>query len=819
MPLRFSRPVMALIATGTAAVTIGVSGMPAAQADQIRQQEWWLRSLDVTAAWATTQGAGVTVAVLSDGVQAGDADLAGALTTAPAPQGFTPASGQYFAETGTPIASLIAGRGHGTGGASGITGVAPAAKILSIPVTLPADDPELSQSSVAAAIPDAIAAGIRSAVSHHATVIDLPIDPGQPGSSGTGGASAAVGGSPAEQSAVRYALAHNVVLVAPAGDDGASSDARNYPAAYRGVIAVGAFNRAFTKAPWSSHQSYVTVTAAGAGVLAADNSGGFQTVNSTSAASAVVAGIVALIRSRYPGLSVDQVRSAITTSTVFGRSGGRADGSGYGTVNADQAIAAAAALAIPKARSAGAGAQPLAVPAAVPAAPSSQGIGSQLLRAGEISAGLLAVLLLLIIAYAATGRRRARRPASAPVVTAQWAHRQGQSRYPQAANADADRMLEVFTAPVSEPDRTGFASAASFGNASLVPHGIRADDGLFAPATGRTPSGTPAGPPAATGSANESAALPSYGPATRAVSGRPVVSGAPPWEPASAPHTELPWTTAGGRHSAAGGPAAALPGGQADQPGQEWPPDEPYVQSLFRPADEPSGEYPDPYRASQPGQRPADNPAAWNSASGRPALSYGGLADSSPAHRSGGGWDGSRWSPAPATGPVIEGSVLSSEPADRGRPVPTRQADQYSQPGQYGDPGQYGQRDPDNHPGWRARQASADSQARGSHQPTADGLASRLDRPSPDWPQQPRIAPSGLPVRTPRSATPPPASPSPSGSLWERADSEPGGYQDDSGYQDSAGYQNTSQDASGRPIFVWNPADRRSAPGYPPESE
>ena len=247
MPLRFPRPVMALIAAGTAAVSIGLAAVPA-HADQVRHREWWLSSLAVTGAWAASQGSGITVAVLSDGVDASQPDLAGAVTAAPAPSGAPVASGQYSGELGTAIASLIVGRGHGSHGSSGIVGVAPEARVLSIPVTLPADDPELSQSAIAAAIPDAIAAGIRYAVRHGATVIDLPIDPGQPGSSGTGGAPAAAGGSPAEKSAISYALARDVILVAPAGDDGTASDAPNYPAAYHGVIAVGAFNSAFIKA-------------------------------------------------------------------------------------------------------------------------------------------------------------------------------------------------------------------------------------------------------------------------------------------------------------------------------------------------------------------------------------------------------------------------------------------------------------------------------------------------------------------------------------------------------------------------------------------
>ncbi len=468
---------MALIATGTAAIAIGLSVVPAS-ADQVRHREWWLSSLGVTDAWAASQGSGVTVAVLSDGVDARHADLIGAVTTGPAPAGAPIASGQYFGEQGTPIASLIAGRGHGSGGASGVLGVAPQARILSVPVTLPPDDPQLSQSSVAAAIPGAIAAGIRYAVAHGATVIDLPIDAGQPGSTGTVGATAAAGGSAAEQAAVRYALARDVVLVAPAGDDELAGDAPNYPAAYHGVIAVGAFDSAFNKAAFSSHQSYVTITAAGAGVLAAASTGGYVTMNSTSAASAVVSGVVALIRSRNPGLSAAGVRTALITGTTYRRAGGLAVGSGYGAVNADKAMTVAATLSAPPSGRASAGAQPVQAPAPVSAAP-AQAIGAQVVRAGELSGGLLVVLLLLIAIYAATGRRRSR---PKPAVATEWTQRPGQSRYPHAGAADADRMLEVFAAPEPGPER--FAPAGMTDRDGWADNG---DEGLFAPAGGRRP--------------------------------------------------------------------------------------------------------------------------------------------------------------------------------------------------------------------------------------------------------------------------------------------------------------------------------------------
>ena len=335
------------MAIGVSLAFIAAASSPAL-ADQVRRNEWWLRALHVTNAWETTRGSGVTIAVLDTGVDPAQADLTGSVTTGPdyTNSGRT-ASGQYWGIHGTEVASLIAGHGHGPGQANGIIGIAPAAKILSVRVTLESNDPMLSNQTIAAGLPNAIARGIRYAVRHDATVIDLPLDPvttsGAPGS----------GGGSAERAAIDYAIAKKVILVAPAGDGGAGTDPVNYPAAYPGVIAVGAFDRHFVKAPFTSHQSYVLVTAAGAGVAAAspsgnaaaNPSGNYPQLNSTSAASAMVAGIVALIRAQFPALTPAQITHAITASTVYHPPGGRANGSGFGTVDAAKALTAAAGIA------------------------------------------------------------------------------------------------------------------------------------------------------------------------------------------------------------------------------------------------------------------------------------------------------------------------------------------------------------------------------------------------------------------------------------------------------------------------------------------
>src|SRR5258708_13763269 len=175
---------------------------------------------------------------------------------------------------------LIVGHGHGPGNAAGIMGGAPDAGLLSVRVTLDGSDPLLFNPAITSALPDAIAAGIRSAVSNGAQVIDLPLDPGQtpsdlvapppaPSPKPTPSPTAPPpDGTAAEQAAVAYALSQGGVLIAPGRDNGAGTDAPNFPAHHPGVISVGAFNSGFLNAPYSSHQLYVTLTADGTDIIA-----------------------------------------------------------------------------------------------------------------------------------------------------------------------------------------------------------------------------------------------------------------------------------------------------------------------------------------------------------------------------------------------------------------------------------------------------------------------------------------------------------------------------------------------------------------------
>ena len=118
----------------------------AVAADSIRDnQQWVLGMLNVAAAWPRSEGAGVTVAVIDSGVSPDVSDLSGSVTTGPDYTGVsTSRASADWGVHGTWMASLIAGHGH-DGGGSGVIGVAPQARILSIRVIPDRTDPHYGQ--------------------------------------------------------------------------------------------------------------------------------------------------------------------------------------------------------------------------------------------------------------------------------------------------------------------------------------------------------------------------------------------------------------------------------------------------------------------------------------------------------------------------------------------------------------------------------------------------------------------------------------------------------------------------------------------------
>ncbi|MGW3496756.1 type VII secretion-associated serine protease mycosin [Streptomyces sp. NPDC001020] len=325
--------------TGARLLTVLVVGslalLPstAAHADGIRAQEWALDALHAQAAWRTTEGSGITVAVLDTGVDATHPDLAGNVLDGKDMVGFGARRGDRpWARHGTSMAGIIAGHGHGIGNADGVMGIAPKAKILPVRVILEDGDPARRKARTIRG--NALARGIRWATDHGADVINLSL----------GDDSESAHPEAAEDEAVQYALKKGAVVVASAGNGGEKGDHISYPAAYPGVIAATAVDRYGTRASFSTRRWYATVSAPGVNVVIADPDRKYYDGWGTSAASAFVSGAVALVKAAHPGLSPAQIKQLLEKTARNAPTGGRDDSRGFGFIDPAAAIKAAAQL-------------------------------------------------------------------------------------------------------------------------------------------------------------------------------------------------------------------------------------------------------------------------------------------------------------------------------------------------------------------------------------------------------------------------------------------------------------------------------------------
>ncbi|MFG2037748.1 type VII secretion-associated serine protease mycosin [Dactylosporangium sp. NPDC048998] len=316
-----------LLAMGLSAAlgcVVAVGAVPGvAVADQVRGEQWQLTALNVRDAWKVSIGKGVIVAVIDSGVDAGHPDLAGQVL--PGIDLVDPEAtdaGKYDpVGHGTTVAALIAGNSKD---GSGVAGIAPGAKILPIRVL----DKENKYDD-----PGVVAQAVRWGVDHGATVINLSL----------GGAMH----SEAIAAALRYAAAHDVVVVACTGNIATDPSIHQvwYPAREPGVVAVAGLGTARTgganpvgngaETLWSGSLTgpETVLTAPAVNLMGARPGGGYWQVQGTSFAAPLVAGVAALVRARYPGMSAANViNRLIWTAKDLGPKG-RDDRFGYGEVD------------------------------------------------------------------------------------------------------------------------------------------------------------------------------------------------------------------------------------------------------------------------------------------------------------------------------------------------------------------------------------------------------------------------------------------------------------------------------------------------------
>lgn len=318
-----------LFAAGGAALPAAASpdGVPSSAAshptDAVRDAEYWLDQYGIRSAWATTQGRGQTIAIIDTGV-ADVPDLAGAVAAGAdfshhgSPNGRTPVGIDADPEHGTLVASLAAGRG--TGGASGVIGVAPQAKLLAISIGI---GKKASDSDTQ------IAKAVKWAVDHGADVINMSLTRNT------------LDWPPSWDDAFLYAADHNVVVVAAAGNRGSGSDEVGAPATMPGVVVVGGLSRSGTASQNASAQGVtIAVTAPSEDLVGALPGGGYARWAGTSGAAPIVAGVVALIRAAHPGLDAANIIQRLIATAHDAGAKGHDPIYGYGVIDAAAAVRA-----------------------------------------------------------------------------------------------------------------------------------------------------------------------------------------------------------------------------------------------------------------------------------------------------------------------------------------------------------------------------------------------------------------------------------------------------------------------------------------------
>ncbi|GGQ41233.1 S8 family serine peptidase [Couchioplanes azureus] len=300
-----------LAAAAVAALTAFCSSP--AYADEIRNKQWHLTFLQVSEAHLISTGKGVTVAVIDSGV-AQHPDLDGSILSGTdlikSGNGRTDLTGH-----GSSMAGLIAAHGEDDQGALGI---APDAKVIPIRVL----------GSGRTNVP--FGKAVRFALNHGAKVINISI----------GG-----GVQPDDFAVFKEAATADAVVVASAGNR-PESVAISAPAFLDSVVAVGAVDRSGRRAAISVTGQALDLSAPGEDITSTNNKGGYIVgQKGTSDAAAIVSGAAALLRSKYPGMTAEEVVQRLKDTATDKGAPGVDEEYGHGIVNIVAALRAGDASA------------------------------------------------------------------------------------------------------------------------------------------------------------------------------------------------------------------------------------------------------------------------------------------------------------------------------------------------------------------------------------------------------------------------------------------------------------------------------------------
>lgn len=275
-------------------------------------------------AWTLARGEGVTVAVVDSGVARNQHFPDGAVL---AGRSFVGGSARTDGRLhGTAVAGIIGARSLAP--TSGVEGLAPRVRIL--PVKVVADESESEEG------PDTdsatLASAIRWAADQGAQVVNVSLSTGRD--------------DPRLRDAVAHARSRGSLVVSSAGNSTTEAPVRapRYPAAYPGVLGVGAVDDTDTVAKGSVPGEHVDVAAPGVQVLTTFGAWGDcylgDEAGSTSYATAYVSAAAALVAQRFPTEGPDRWAHRLEVTAARDRRDARDDAVGWGVVQPVEALTA-----------------------------------------------------------------------------------------------------------------------------------------------------------------------------------------------------------------------------------------------------------------------------------------------------------------------------------------------------------------------------------------------------------------------------------------------------------------------------------------------
>lgn len=249
--------------------------------DPMFDQLWGIKKIGAPAVWDTSYGdANILVGVVDSGVDYNHEDLKGKVIKGPDTAN-NDSDPMDDVGHGTHVSGTIAAIGNNS---KGVIGIAPNVKIIAVKGLGNNGQGDVST----------IADGIIKAQQLGARVINLSL------------------GGPEDSSVMKNAIdqvtAKGVLVVVAGGND--NTTAATYPAAYSNVLAVGATDQNDKRTSFSNYGNYIDIAAPGLNIMSSTE-GTYKSESGTSMACPHVVGAAAMLLSKNPSLTADQVRKTL----------------------------------------------------------------------------------------------------------------------------------------------------------------------------------------------------------------------------------------------------------------------------------------------------------------------------------------------------------------------------------------------------------------------------------------------------------------------------------------------------------------------------